>query len=236
VHESIQEREQRESPAATAALHRSGRRSSIDPVGAQQVRIVLARHGESEANRVGEFSNRGTKHPLTDVGRAQAADLAERLAGIDVHRVLTSPLLRARQTAAIVGERLGVPVQVDERLCEFDVGAYEGSRDDAHWAEYGAVVTTWLEHGDADLRVGGGESHRELVARLGDVLHDVARGPGTSVLVGHGGLFLCGLPLLLDGVRVPWALDHPLTPTSTVEVEVHGDRLECVRWAGELPA
>ena len=200
------------------------------------MRIVLARHGESEANLVGEFSNRGTKHPLTDVGRAQAADLAERLADLHVDRVLTSPVLRAQQTAAIVGERFGVPVEVDERLREFDVGAFEGSRDDAHWAEYDEVVTAWLEHGDADRRVGGGESHRELVARLGDLLREVVTQPGTSVLVGHGGLFLCGLPFLLDGVPVEWAIDHPLTPTSTVDVAVQGDRLVCVSWAGEVPA
>ena len=199
------------------------------------MRIVLARHGESEANLVGEFSNRGTKHPLTDVGREQAADLAERLRELDVDRVLTGPLLRARQTAAIVGERVGVPVEVDDRLREFDVGAYEGSRDDAHWAEYDDVVTAWLERGDPDRRVGGGESHRELVARLGDLLRDVALRPGTSVLVGHGGLFLCGLPFLLDDLPVQWAIDHPLTPTSTVAVAVQGDRLVCASWVGEMP-
>ncbi len=203
---------------------------------AQRVRIVLARHGESEANLVGEFSNRGTKHPLTELGRAQAADLGERLADLGVDRILTSPILRARQTAAIVGERLGVPVLVDERLREFDVGAFEGSRDEAHWAEYDEVVSAWLERGEVDRRVGGGESHRELVARLGDLLHDVAALPGTSVLVGHGGLFLCGLPFVIDGVPVPWALGHPLTPTSTVEIEVRGVRRVCVRWAGEVPA
>ena len=197
---------------------------------------MLARHGESGANLVGEFSNRGTKHPLTDLGRAQAAALAERLAddgGAD--RVLTSPVLRARQTATIVGERLGVPVEVDDRLREFDVGAFEGSREAVHWAEYDDVVTAWLEHGEADRRVGGGESHRELCARLADVVHEVASMPGTTVLVGHGGLFGCGLPFVLHGVPVAWTLDHPLDPTSTVEAEVRGDRIVCTRWAGAAP-
>ncbi len=202
----------------------------------QRARIVLVRHGESEANVLGVFSNRGAQHPLTERGTAQAEALADRLAregGAD--RIRTSPVLRARQTAAIVGERLGVTVEVDERLREFDVGTFEGSRDDAHWAEYDDVVTAWLERDDEDRRVGGGESHRELCARLADVVREVAVLRGTTVLVGHGGLFACGLPFVLDGVPVAWAQHHPLTPASLVEAEVRGDRIVCVGWADAVP-
>lgn len=201
----------------------------------ERARIVFARHGESEANLVGEFSNRGTKHPLTALGRAQAAALADRLGADRVDRILCSPILRARQTAAIVGERLGLAVTVDDRVREFDVGEFEGTRDAAHWAEYDAVVAAWIEQGDADRRVGGGESHHELCARLSDVVHEVAERPGTSLLVGHGGLFLYGLPFVLDGVPAAWAVDHPLAPTSTIEAEARDDRIVCVAWDGAIP-
>lgn len=198
-------------------------------------RLVLARHGESEANLVAEFSNRGTKHPLTALGREQARSLADRLAdegGVD--RILASPVLRARQTAAIVAERLGTDIEVDERLSEFDVGRFEGSRAPEHWAEYDEVVAAWAA-GDAERRVGDGESLREIQDRLGSLLVEVGRRSGTSLLVGHGGLYLCALPALLDGVAPAWARAHPLEPTSTVEARRDRDRLVCTRWCGLAP-
>jgi 2,3-bisphosphoglycerate-dependent phosphoglycerate mutase len=199
--------------------------------------LVFARHGESEANILGEFSNTGTKHPLTVAGRAQAARLAARLADQGgVHRILTSPLLRAQQTAQILAERLGVPVVADERLREFDVGQFEGTRDPSHWEEFAAVVAAWMLDGDVDRRVGGGESHAEIRARFVPLVQEVAALPGRTVLVGHGGLFLCMLPCVLSNVTVAWALAHPLTPTDTVVARRAGERLVCSRWAQEPPS
>lgn len=198
-------------------------------------RLVLARHGESEANLLGEFSNRGTKHPLTPLGREQARALAARLdhdGGVE--RILSSPVLRARQTADVVAEVLGAEIVIDDRLREFDVGRFEGSRAPEHWAEYDEVVAAWAA-GDRDRRVGGGESLREIEDRLGSLLVEVAARPGTSLLVGHGGLYLCALPALLDGVSPGWAFAHPLAPTVTVEVHPNAGRLVCARWADLVP-
>ncbi len=203
--------------------------------GPRATRLVLARHGESEANVVGEFSNRGMKHPLTARGRAQASELAQRLAGAGIDRILSSPVLRARQTAEIVADALVRPVVVDERLREFDVGEYEGSRDPAHWSEYDDVMSSWLELGDLDGRVGGGESRREMLERMASLLDDAYAMPGTTLLLGHGGLFLCTLPFLLDGLPAAWARARPLAPTSTVDVEPEGAGLVCVAWDGALP-
>lgn len=198
-------------------------------------RLVFARHGESEANIRAEFSNTGTKHPLTATGHAQAARLAARLADHgDVHRILSSPLLRARQTAQIVAEHLGAPVVVDERLREFDVGQFEGTRDPSHWEEFAAVVAAWMQDGDVGRRVGGGESHAEMRARFVPLVEEVAALAGTTVLVGHGGLFLCMLPCVLSNVTVAWALAHPFTPTDTVVARRAGEHLVCSRWAQEL--
>ena len=61
--------------------------------------------GESEANLLHEFSNRGLRHGLTDLGREQAGLLAEALAGVSAVRLFSSPLLRAVQTAELVGAR-----------------------------------------------------------------------------------------------------------------------------------
>lgn len=63
---------------------------------------------------------------LTDEGHRQAELLADALRGEPVAAILSSPLLRARQTAEPIGEACGVPVEVDDRLIEIDWGAWEG--------------------------------------------------------------------------------------------------------------
>ena len=87
--------------------------------------IAFARHGQTAPNRDGLVLGRADPE-LTEEGHRQAALLAAALGGEPVTAILTSPLLRARQTAEAVGEACGVPVVVDERLVEIDWGAWEG--------------------------------------------------------------------------------------------------------------
>jgi broad specificity phosphatase PhoE len=87
--------------------------------------IVFARHGQTAPNRDGLVLGRADPE-LTDEGHRQAGLLAAALAAEPVARILTSPLLRARQTAEAVGAACGVPVAVDERLVEIDWGTWEG--------------------------------------------------------------------------------------------------------------
>jgi broad specificity phosphatase PhoE len=87
--------------------------------------IVFARHGQTAPNRDGLVLGRADPE-LTDEGRRQADFLAAALAGEPVTAILTSPLVRARQTAEAVGAACGVPVTVDERLVEIDWGTWEG--------------------------------------------------------------------------------------------------------------
>ena len=87
--------------------------------------IVFARHGQTAPNRDGLVLGRADPE-LTEEGHRQAALLAAELADEPVSAILTSPLVRARQTADAVGAACGVPVVVDERLVEIDWGAWEG--------------------------------------------------------------------------------------------------------------
>src|SRR5512135_3574571 len=97
------------------------------------MKIIFVRHGESEANLLREFSNGLDKHPLTEKGRQQAAALAERLKGQPISGSYTSPVLRARQTAAILSAALGLPAETADALREYSVGIFEGRTDDASW-------------------------------------------------------------------------------------------------------
>jgi phosphohistidine phosphatase SixA len=74
------------------------------------MRLLLVRHAEAAPGNPDELRE------LSDKGRQQARSLGERLAAEDVAVILTSPLLRARQTAEILSEALGTEVEVDERL------------------------------------------------------------------------------------------------------------------------
>ena len=94
--------------------------------------IVFARHGQTAPNREGLVLGRADPD-LTDEGHQQAALLAATLAGEAVTTVVASPLLRARQTAEVIGKACGVPVVVDDRLLEIDWGTWEG-RPAAHLA------------------------------------------------------------------------------------------------------
>jgi phosphohistidine phosphatase len=74
------------------------------------VRVFIVRHAEAAPGNPDEL------RPLTDVGRATAHALGDRLAAERVGAVLSSPLLRARETAAAIGRGVGVEPEPDERL------------------------------------------------------------------------------------------------------------------------
>lgn len=88
--------------------------------------MILLRHGRSTANGSGVLAGRTPRVSLDDSGRAQAADLCGRLAGVPLVEAVVSPLLRCKQTIApLVAER-ELPRTVDARLSEVDYGEWTG--------------------------------------------------------------------------------------------------------------
>jgi broad specificity phosphatase PhoE len=151
------------------------------------VTILLARHGETDDN-IEPIRIQGRRDtPLNDTGRAQAAQLAERVAGEGVASLWSSQLSRARETAEIVGARLGLQPTVDERLAEGDRGELEGRywRDVAE--EDPGLYAAWRRAGE-EFRFPGGESLREQTERTLAALEDIrATGPLPALVVAHGG-------------------------------------------------
>lgn len=149
--------------------------------------ILLARHGETDDN-IEPIRIQGRRDtPLNDTGRAQAADLAERVAGEDIASLWSSQLSRARETAEIVGARLGLEPVIDDRLAEGDRGELEGRywRDVAR--EDPELYAAWRRAGET-FRFPGGESLREQMDRTLAALADVrATGPLPALVVAHGG-------------------------------------------------
>ena len=87
--------------------------------------LTLIRHGPTEWNASRRFQGR-TDVPLSPTGRAHALAAAGALKSEQIERIYSSDLQRALETAQIVGEPHGAQILTDERLREFDFGAWEG--------------------------------------------------------------------------------------------------------------
>jgi broad specificity phosphatase PhoE len=160
--------------------------------------LLLVRHGETDWNAEGRLQGH-TDRPLTAYGREQAKKLADRLDGDTIAAVYASDLSRARETAEIVGERLGLTVVIDPDLREKNWGSWEGlTGSERDRVEF--VGETTEAHADRILRA---------VRRIAE------RHPGERVLVvTHGGsvrriqaaVYGMALPVL-DNCAV-WELTH----------------------------
>ena len=143
------------------------------------MKIYLTRHGQTDWNVQRKVCGR-SEAQLTDLGRQQAAEMAEKVAATNVSLILCSPLERARDTARIVAGRTGVPVMMEPRLIEQDFGAYEGrSVEDEEYR---------TNRENLFFRFPGGETTAQLIARAYAVLEDVQRKyrDRSVLLVTHG--------------------------------------------------
>jgi broad specificity phosphatase PhoE len=132
--------------------------------------LVLTRHGLTPRSKPEQHLGQTIDVPLSDDGREQAAQLAERLRDIAFEEVFSSPLARARETAAIVaGERA---VRVDRRLLEMDYGDWEGLTYE-QIEERDLVRRRAWERDPAVLRCPHGESGNDVAARAGSFLVDL---------------------------------------------------------------
>jgi probable phosphoglycerate mutase len=133
--------------------------------------LFLVRHGETDWNAAGRLQGH-TDRPLSNYGREQARRLAEEIAGEQFDAIYASDLLRARETAEIVGARLDLPVALDPDLREKDWGNWEG--------------LTSTERVGVELVGESTERHQQrMLAALGRI---AAKHPdGRVLVVTHGG-------------------------------------------------
>lgn len=149
-------------------------------------RVYLIRHGQTAWNAEGRWQGFEAV-PLNRLGDAQAQALAAAWTA-PLSSIHTSDLLRARQTAEILGQTLGLPVHTDERLRELNLGVFQGLTFEEIKQRYPAEVEA-MRADYMNYAVPSGESRRALQARAAAALEDIlARepGPGTA-LVSHGG-------------------------------------------------
>ena len=188
--------------------------------------VVLVRHGQTPLTVAGAFSGSSVPGPsLTPRGRTQAAQAADlvfrigRQAWPDVPRptaIISSPMVRAQETARAISRRLGVAVTTDERFAEVHFGEWEGltaAEIDAAWP---GRRHAWYTTGTTAAP--GGESAADVGARVWQGLQDLvatllpSAGPAgrTVVVVGHAvqvraaiGTAVGAPPAQWSRVRVP---------------------------------
>lgn len=154
-----------------------------------EMHIYLIRHGETDWNRRGLYQGT-TDVPLNRRGRLQAEALAESLAEVRFDAAYTSPLSRARETAAaVLAGREGVPLTVLPALREISYGLWQGRGAEPRGRCNAGLEWRW-RHAPWTVRFPGGESLDDVRRRAGPVLEGlVAAHPAETVLVsGHGHL------------------------------------------------
>jgi len=192
--------------------------------------IYFIRHGESEANILRQFSNRGVQHPLTEKGCRQAVLLAELLQDKHIAHIYTSPLLRAVQTAEIISDTLQVSFTPTGALREFDCGILEGKSDPESWQQYDRLLEDWFILHKWDSRIPQGESFDDIRARFVPFLKNLYPLNRNLALIGHGGLYRAILPLVLENLTPDYGKDHHLGNTGYVIAALKDSHLECLEW------
>lgn len=146
------------------------------------------RHGETDYNAAG-LSQGALDIALNATGRAQAAVAGPLLAGQGIARIISSPMLRTRETTSIVNEFLGLPVTFEPDLREVVFGGMEGKPLYPWFSE-------WLE---GRYTPEGAETFFEVLERVELAMQRVLTTPGPLLIIAHGGVFralrdLMGLP------------------------------------------
>ena len=150
--------------------------------------LLLVRHGQTDWNREPARCQGWAEVELNEVGRAQARDLGRALEGRGVELIVTSHLVRARETAEIVHAELGgeLPFVVDPRLAETHRGEWETRRFSSIMREESDTWRHYREHPET-FRFPGGESLEAQQRRVLACLRDCALDGRTALLVTHGG-------------------------------------------------
>lgn len=160
--------------------------------------VFLVRHGETAFNRDGKGLGQ-TDVPLTELGERQARAVGAAFAAVPVGRILSSPLVRASEVAGAISAVTGVPVEVREALTEMDVGETEGLDFSDMRARFPDFIQRWSGPHAVDTPLPGGESLRDVAARLGPILAELRSfEAGEVVLVSHNFVLKALLCALLE--------------------------------------
>jgi alpha-ribazole phosphatase len=180
-------------------------------------RLALVRHGQTDWNLEGRYQGQ-TDQPLNAAGLEQARQLADHLDGHHFDAIYASGLRRARATAEVIAERLGLALHIDPRLKEVNLGEWEGLTVPEIKARY---IEIWdARQADPEhVPPPGGETVAEVGQRMCQAADDIARGwpDGQVLIVAHG---MALATLLAKARHLPFAEALRLIPDNAQLTEV----------------
>ncbi len=168
--------------------------------------IIFVRHGETASNRLTLLHGR-TDIPLTERGLRQAERVAERVVDFQpIAAVYASPLSRARRTAEIVAEALGLKPRIHPGLTEFDFGDLEGCPFSEFAARYPDLYQRAMDPNDLDVAFPNGDSLRGFHERIRSAIAEIlaAHPERRVVVVAHLGVIGTSLALLTGHRPSDW--------------------------------
>ena len=145
--------------------------------------MFMVRHGEIPSNIKKIYAGKSPER-LTMRGVAQAKEVAGKLKGVNPHALYSSPVMRALQTAEIIGKEIGKSVLVDDAFREMELGPWEGLSEDEIARTYPEEWSTWQSR-PAELNLAGRERLSELLERVLRGIHNIRRERGNIVIVTH---------------------------------------------------
>jgi uncharacterized phosphatase len=212
--------------AGWAAVGPAAPRRAGAPSQPPHSRLYLVRHGQTDWNLEPARCQGWADAPLNDTGRVQARELGKRLLGSGIELIVSSHLLRARQTAdelrARLREGLGydLPLTIDERLAETDRGAWQGRTFAAIARDEPAAWAAYREHPET-FRFPRGESLVEQRRRVLAAVRDAAVAGRVALLVTHGGSIRL-LRTFLDGRGIAAFHDEKVPNGEALELDAAG--------------
>lgn len=200
-------------------------------------RLVLVRHAESESNILQKLDTRPPGARLTARGREQASSLAKHARSWRVDVLISSIARRAQETAQPLVKACGQELEIVEGIHEIQAGDLEDRADREAHEVYLEAYAAWM-HGDASVRIPGGESGHDVLNRYLPVVEElreqyIEQG-GNVVVVSHGAVIRY-VAAQLSGVTPMFAIMNRLQNTGVVELEASSNGWELTRW-GELKA
>ncbi|WP_155994864.1 histidine phosphatase family protein [Butyrivibrio sp. WCE2006] len=143
--------------------------------------FYFVRHGETVWNVENKICG-ATDIELTEKGHDQAIEAGRKILemGVTADLIITSPLIRAKETARHISEVTRIPMEIEPRLIEQNFGRYESTpRDGAEFHE---------AKKDLASRFGTGESMLQVAHRIYGLLDDIKESDKEYILVAHNGL------------------------------------------------
>ncbi|MDE0572796.1 histidine phosphatase family protein [Demequina sp. B12] len=171
------------------------------------MQLYVVRHGRTQWNADGRLQG-ASDIPLNADGRDQIARTAHALAPLlpADSTVVSSPLVRAADTAQAIGSAAGLDVAFDPRFQERAYGVWEGLTIAEREATYPDQMKVW--RGGGEPQIDGYETHAQVTARVIAGIEEWAqRADSTLVVVAHGSAITQGLHALLDLRATPRTLE-----------------------------